>query len=193
MLSRHNLVTLLTVLVVITALMIGWGAPASVESAALKPAAQETPPAAEGTPVHLPAEPEGTPVHLPAEPGDPGATPPEEGATGRLWPWLLIGAVGLVVAIAVVVAFVGGSGKGEKAPPAEVISVPITTVAEDAKEGRISRIVVSGEELRILRTDGVEVVSHKEPTAEITQFLTNLGVTPEMLSKIIIEVETPAS
>jgi hypothetical protein len=182
MLSRHNLVTLLTVLVVITALMIGWGAPASVEGAALEPAAQETPPAAEGTP-----------VHLPAEPGDPGATPPEEGTTGRLWPWLLVGAAGLVIAIAVVVAFVGGSGKGEEAPPAEVISVPITTVAEDAKGGRISRIVVSGEELRILRTDGVEVVSHKEPTAEITQLLTNLGVTPEMLSKIIIEVETPAS
>ena len=190
MLARHNLVTLLTVLVVITALMIGWGAPASVESAALKPAAQETPP---GTPVQLPAEPEEPPVLLPEEPEDPGATPPEEDATGRLWPWLLVGAVGLVVAIVVVVAFVGGSGKGEEAPPAEVISVPITTVAEDAKEGRISRIVVSGEELRILRTDGVEVVSHKEPTAEITQLLTNLGVTPEMLSKIIIEVETPAS
>ncbi len=180
MLTRNNLVTLLTVLVVITALMIGWGAPASAEGADLKPAAQETPPA------------EGTPVHLPAEPEDPGAAPPEEGATGRLWPWLLIGAVGLVIAIVVVVAFVGGSGKGEEAPPAEVISVPITTVAEDAKEGRISRIVVSGEELRILRTDGVEVVSHKEPTAETTQLLTNLGVTPEMLSKIIIEVETPA-
>ncbi len=179
MLTRNNLVTLLTVLVVITALMIGWGAPASVESAALKPAVQETPP--------------GTPVHLPAEPEDPGATPPEEDATGRLWPWLLVGAVGLVVAIVVVVAFVGGSGKGEEAPLAEVISVPITTVAEDAKEGRISRIVVSGEELRIFRTDGVEVVSHKEPTAETIQLLTNLGVTPEMLGKIIIEVETPAS
>ena len=52
-------------------------------------------------------------------------------------------------------------------------------------------IVVSGEDLTITRIDGLVMVSHKEPTADLIQLLTNLGVTPEMMSDIIIEVETP--
>ena len=74
---------------------------------------------------------------------------------------------------------------------AQVPSVPITTLAEDIKEGRVSKVVVSGEDLTITRIDGLMLVSHKEPTADLVQLLTNLGVTPEMMSKIVIEVETP--
>jgi cell division protease FtsH len=71
-------------------------------------------------------------------------------------------------------------------------TVPITAVAEDAREGRISKIVVSGEDLEVTRTNGVEVVSRKEPGADITEVLTNLGVTQEMLNGITIEVQTPS-
>ena len=71
-------------------------------------------------------------------------------------------------------------------------SVPITAVAEDVREGRISKIAVSGADLRITRTNGVEVVSRKEPGADITDVLSNLGVTQEMLNRITIEVEAPS-
>ncbi len=70
--------------------------------------------------------------------------------------------------------------------------VAITSVAEDIREGRISKIVVSGDELRITRTNGVEVVSRNLPGADLTEALTNLGVTQEMLNGIVIEVETPS-
>jgi cell division protease FtsH len=71
-------------------------------------------------------------------------------------------------------------------------SVPITTVAKDVREGRVSKILVSGDDLTITRTSGVEVVSRKEPGADITDLLTNLGVTQEMLNGITIEVQTPS-
>lgn len=71
-------------------------------------------------------------------------------------------------------------------------SVFISSVAEDAREGRISKIVVSGDDLRITRTSGVEVVSRKEPGADLTEVLSNLGVTQEMLNGITIEVQTPS-
>ena len=71
-------------------------------------------------------------------------------------------------------------------------SVPITTVADDVREGRISKIVVSGDDLRAIRTNGVEIASRKEGGADLTEVLSNLGVSQEMLGKITIEVETPS-
>jgi cell division protease FtsH len=70
-------------------------------------------------------------------------------------------------------------------------TVPITTVAQDARDGRIARIVLSGDDLRITRSNGSEVLSRKEPGADLTDVLTNLGVTQEMLNAITIEVESP--
>jgi cell division protease FtsH len=71
-------------------------------------------------------------------------------------------------------------------------SVPITAVAEDVREGRVAKIVVSGDDLRITRTNGAEVASRKEPGADVTEVLTNLGVTQEMLNGITIEIQTPS-
>jgi hypothetical protein len=96
--------------------------------------------------------------------------------------------VGLI--IGVIAFFLGRGGEEEEAPP-ELPSVPLTTVAQDIKEGRVSKIVVSGEELTITRIDGLVMVSRKEPTADLVQTLANFGVTPEMLSTIIIEVVAP--
>jgi hypothetical protein len=103
--------------------------------------------------------------------------------------------VGILLAVPVgiiigVVVFLFGRPKEDEAPP-EPPSVPITTVAQDVKEGRVSKIAVSGEDLTITRIDGLVMASHKEPTADLVQLLTNLGVTPEMMSNIVIEVETP--
>jgi hypothetical protein len=160
-----------------------------------EPEPTPTPPPPEPTPTPPPAEPQ--PTTPPAEPQPttpPPAEPPaEEGPSwdiGRLLLWGIVLAVPVGIIIGVIVFFFAGRGEEEEAPP-EVPSVPVTTVAQDIKEGRVSKIVVSGEELTITRTDGVVMVSHKEPTADLVQLLANLGVTSEMLSSVIIEVETP--
>jgi hypothetical protein len=186
MLARTNSVRLIPLLFVL-AVMIVWIAGAPVAGASLAPPAQETPPAEETPP---PAE---TLPEIPEEPGEevPEPAPPQGGLGrwGTLVTWAIVGVVGVTV-IAIIVVLLSRPGKGEEAS-AEVPSVPITTLAEDIKEGRVSKVVVSGGDLNITRIDGLVMVSHKEPTADLVQLLTNLGVTSEMMSRIVIEVETP--
>ncbi len=101
--------------------------------------------------------------------------------------WVRNGLIYLIIVVIVVALFynVYSASTGPT-------SVPITTVAKDVREGRVSKILVSGDDLTITRTSGVEVVSRKEPGADITDLLTNLGVTQEMLNGITIEVQTPS-
>ena len=163
-----------------------------------EPEPTEPPPEPEPTtPPAEPTTPPAEPTTPPAEPQPTTAPPPEQTPSGEQPSWdigrLLL--VGLILAVPVgiiigVVAFLMGRGGEEEAPP-KLPSVPITTVAQEITEGRVTKIVVSGEDLTITRTDGVVMVSHKEPTADLVQLLTNLGVTPEMMSNVIIEVEAP--
>jgi hypothetical protein len=209
MVSRNNLLKLLAVLVVLAVFLTSCDAlPPDLELPTREPGAEEpapTEPPAEPEATEPPAEPE--PTQPPAEepeateppaeppPEEPPAepAPPAEGGSGTLGILVIFGIVGVVglAIIAIVVVLLTRPGKGAEEAPAQVPSVPITTLAEDIKGGRISKVVVSGENLTITRTDGLVLVSHKEPTADLVQLLTNLGVTSEMLSEIIIEVETP--
>ena len=204
MIARINLARILGLLVVV-ALILGWIAVAPVAGADLVPPLQETPAAEEPAATEAPAE-EPAATEPPAEepaatepaaepaPEEPPAEPeqPQGGLStfGTLVIWGIVGVVGLAF-IAIIVVLLTRPGKGAEEAPLEAPSVPITTLAEDIKEGRVSKIVVSGEELTITRLDGLVLVSRKEPTADLVQVLTNLGVTPEMMSTIIIEVETP--
>jgi cell division protease FtsH len=101
--------------------------------------------------------------------------------------WIRNGLMYLIIVVIAVALFYNVYSASTGLTP-----VPITSVAEDVREGRISKIVVSGDELKITRTNGVEVVSRKEPGADLTEVLTNLGVTQEMLNGVIIEVQTPS-
>jgi len=101
--------------------------------------------------------------------------------------WIRNGLVYLIIIVIVLALFYN-----VYSAPTGLDSVPITTVADDAREGNISKILVSGEDLTITRTNGVEVVSRKEPGSDIAEVLTNLGVTQEMLSRITIEIQTPS-
>ena len=221
MMGRNNLLKLLAVMVVLTLMISGCDALGGIEPPDLElpieepppegdvpapeqPVATEPPPEPEPTepppepePTQPPPEPEATeppaepaPEQPPAEPA-----PPAEGGSGTLGTLVILGIAGVVglVFIAIIVVLLTRPGNGAEGAPAQVSSVPITTLAEDIKEGRVSKVVVSGENLTITRIDGLVMVSHKEPTADLVQLLTNLGVTPEMLSTIIIEVETPES
>jgi hypothetical protein len=200
MLGQKNLSKTLIALVIVASLMIGWGTLQRVEGAGLElptghtPFQEEEPTPEEPAPTEPPAEEPSPTEPAPEEPppAEPEAPEPEpgEGGLGRwgtLMAWAIVGVAGVTV-IAIVVVLLTRPGKGEEAPP-EVPSVPITTVAEDIKEGRVSKVVVRGEVVTITRTDGLMMVSHKEPTADLVQLLTNLGVTPEQMSKVVIEVE----
>jgi hypothetical protein len=202
MLTRNNLLRLLAVFVAFTMFLTACDAlPPDLELPTQEPGPEEpapTEPPVEPEPTQPPPEPE--PTTPPAEPQpttppppEPEPEPPAPGEQpsldiGRLLLWGAALAVVVGIVIGVIIYLVGGRG-AEEAP--EVPSVPITTLAADIKEGRVSKIVVSGEDLIITRTDGLTLASHKEPTADLVQLLTNLGVTPEMMSTIIIEVEAP--
>ncbi len=101
--------------------------------------------------------------------------------------WLRNGLIYLIITVIVAALFYNVYSASTSLTP-----VPITTVAQDVKDGRVSKILVSGDELRITRTSGAEVVSRKETGADLTDVLTNLGVTQEMLNAITIEIESPS-
>ena len=195
MLGRSKIVGLVTLLVVLALFVTGIQAAGLTDLEPSDGGAQftdeeappEEPPAEEPPPEEPPAE-EPPAEEPPVEEPPAGEPAPEDPVySGQGWLWLGIFAVAIFIIVGVV-AVIGTSGGGQEAP-AQVTSVPITSVADDIKQGKISRIVVSGEQLRITRTDGVEMISRKEPATEITQLLTNLGVPPERLSAVVIDVE----
>ncbi len=101
--------------------------------------------------------------------------------------WIRNGLIYLIITVIVAALFYNVYSASTTVAP-----VPITTVAQDIKNGRISKIVVSGDQLKITRTSGAEVTSRKESGGDLTQLLTNLGVTQEMLDAVTIEVESPS-
>jgi pyruvate/2-oxoglutarate dehydrogenase complex dihydrolipoamide acyltransferase (E2) component len=193
--KRSNLWKWLAVLVAFALLAAGSGLLGDVGQAAADELAQEEPTPAEPAPEE-PAPEEPAPEEpAPEEPApeEPAPEEPAEQPTGNLFRVMMVLAIGgvvLVVILAIVYIIARPSGE-ERAAAAEAVSVPITSVAQEAKAGTVAKIVVSGDDLRVIRTDGVEMMSHKEPGTDVTQTLSNLGVTPEMLEKITIEVVGP--
>ena len=72
----------------------------------------------------------------------------------------------------------------------------VSRLAQEVKAGNISAIQVSQDSvnLRITRVGGPEgeIVSNKEPNASIGELLTSLGVTPEQLDRVKIDVVAPS-
>ncbi len=80
-------------------------------------------------------------------------------------------------------------GKQEKSP----ITVPLNRVADQIKNGEVSKITVRGDELKITRTDGRVIVSRKEQGIGVVELLRDLGVTQDELQSVEIEVAPPNS
>ncbi len=76
--------------------------------------------------------------------------------------------------------------------PESLTTVPLTEVAQEAKEGNIEEIVVSGDELTVTLASGEKVRSHKDRASDITEVLRNLGVTENQLSAISIQFREPS-
>ncbi|MDH4208497.1 MAG: AAA family ATPase, partial [Anaerolineae bacterium] len=101
--------------------------------------------------------------------------------------WIRNGLIYLIITVIVAALFYNVYSASTSVAP-----VPITTVAQDIKNGRIASIIISGDDLKITRTSGAEVTSRKETGANLTEVLTNLGVTQDMLDAVTIEVQSPS-
>ncbi len=71
--------------------------------------------------------------------------------------------------------------------------VRIDQVAEKIRSGQVTRIEVDDDDLRVFDTKGVAVASRKETGVSVVETLENLGVTPEELSRVQIEIKAPSS
>jgi hypothetical protein len=69
--------------------------------------------------------------------------------------------------------------------------VDLSRVATEVRAGEVRKITVQGDTLQVTRTDGGEQHSHKEPLVPVTEALTTLGVEPEALATVAIEVKEP--
>ncbi len=65
----------------------------------------------------------------------------------------------------------------------------LSEVAAGVKSGDVTKIVVSGEELRITLKSGIEKVAQKEAESSVSDSLGRFGVSVDELSKVVIEVE----
>ncbi|MFQ5344109.1 MAG: ATP-dependent metallopeptidase FtsH/Yme1/Tma family protein, partial [Anaerolineae bacterium] len=68
-------------------------------------------------------------------------------------------------------------------------TIDLTNLAKEIKAGKIEKISVRGDELRVKRHDSeADVVAHKERDVSVFSVLDNLGVTQEVLDEKNVEV-----
>ena len=73
--------------------------------------------------------------------------------------------------------------------------ITIGEVAQEINNGRLNRIVVNEDELKLIYPDGSEGTSHKEPNATFVEQIKELGVTVDKLStdNVTIEIKPPSA
>ncbi len=74
-------------------------------------------------------------------------------------------------------------------PYKKVKEIPFSELVSGVEQGRVKKIVVSGNELEITYNDGKKAKSRKEPEAALSQSLVNYGLDKTDLSKIEIETK----
>src|SRR5438105_1249177 len=73
--------------------------------------------------------------------------------------------------------------------------VPLNKVATEIKQGDVSKIVVQGDDLTIVKRQGspqTDETSRKEPRVGIVESLKNLGLTQDDLKGVTIDVQNPS-
>jgi len=101
---------------------------------------------------------------------------------GGLWGNLFTAFLIFLLLASIYSFFTENAGKPE--------NIPLSQLAADVRGDKVSKILVSGEDLKITYTDESEKSSKKEASTALTDTLSNYGVTTENLSKVSIEVET---
>ena len=74
----------------------------------------------------------------------------------------------------------------------EVQEITLDQVVAEVNSHRVERIVVRGDELRVLRVDDSEAISRKESAATVLETLGALGVSLEALSRVEVEFASPS-
>ncbi|MFA6278530.1 MAG: ATP-dependent zinc metalloprotease FtsH [Candidatus Paceibacterota bacterium] len=67
--------------------------------------------------------------------------------------------------------------------------VPLSVVAADVAEGKVSAIIVGGDSLDLTYVDGTVKTSRKDPVAGLPETLATYGVTPAELAKVAITIQ----
>jgi cell division protease FtsH len=67
--------------------------------------------------------------------------------------------------------------------------IAVSQLAQDIQAGKVTSVVVSGDDLDIVYTDKTKRASKKEPDSSLTTTLTNYGVTKEALAKVSIDIK----
>src|SRR3989344_729758 len=69
--------------------------------------------------------------------------------------------------------------------------IPISQLVQEINQGKIKSITVSGADIAVKYNDGniPDAKSKKETGQDITQILTNLGVSKEGLDKVTIDIK----
>ncbi len=67
--------------------------------------------------------------------------------------------------------------------------ITLSAVASDVVAGKVATIVVSGDTLNLVYTDGSTKTSLKDPSAGLPETLATYGVTPEQLRKVAISIQ----
>ena len=101
--------------------------------------------------------------------------------------WRKNGLVYLLIIVAVAVLFYSMSQSSER--PAER---NLTEIASLIKEGKVAKVVVSGDQIEVTTSDKQSFVAQKEDNVNLTSTLVKLGVTEELLSNIEFKVAPPA-
>lgn len=73
------------------------------------------------------------------------------------------------------------------------IDIPVSVLAQDVQQGKVSSILVNGDDLTITYADKSEKAAKKETDAALSQTLYNLGVTKEALAKVSINIKRDSS
>ncbi|MEK7152092.1 MAG: ATP-dependent zinc metalloprotease FtsH [Patescibacteria group bacterium] len=71
----------------------------------------------------------------------------------------------------------------------DVAEIPLSELATQISQGKVSTIVVEGDKLNIKTVDGEEKISKKETEASLSETLSNYGVTSEQLAVVSIEIK----
>ncbi len=100
---------------------------------------------------------------------------------GGLWANLFTALLIFLLLASIYSFFAGSAGNPE--------NIPLSQLATDITAGKVSSIVVSGDDLKITYADKSEKASKKESGTALTQTLDNYGVTPDALRKVSISIE----
>ena len=79
----------------------------------------------------------------------------------------------------------------ERRPSSVVPTVSIAEVADSVRNGEVKEISVKDQKVTVTMTSDAEVQSRIEPGTGLVETLTDLGVQPEQIQRVGIEVATP--